>query len=221
MFEIFKETAGSWWDESGTYKVLHDLTPLRMEYIARFLDFSTSQKIMDFGCGGGLVSLPLLRKGAEVFGIDEVEESLAQAQERAQRERLSFQSSKTLEYFQGIKFDNIVCLEVLEHLDNPQQLLSELANFLKPKGRIILSTLNRTFLSHFLGIFVAERILKWAPDGVHNWNYFLKPHEIGSMLKNSGFKVLDIQGYTFLPLKQKWDFCKSKQVNYFITGELM
>ncbi len=217
---IFSDLSNTWWNEKGPYKALHWLTPLRMEYVCKMMELSSLTKVLDVGCGGGLMSIPIKRKGCKVWGVDETPGSLESAREKASLEGLEIEFYSNLQDLGEEKFDLILLLEVLEHVAAPSDFLLELQKYLAPSGRIIISTLNRTFMSYLLGIVVAEEVLKWAPRGIHRWSDFIEPSELIMMLKKQGFKICDLQGYEYSIFSQQWQFGKSLNINYFLTAQL-
>lgn len=219
--ELFDDISNTWWDEKGPYKALHWLTPLRMQYISQILSLFPSAKILDVGCGGGLMSLPLARQGYQVWGVDQTPGSIETAKAKSDAENLNIMFYTDLKDLGDEKFNLILLLEVLEHVRSPESLLSDLKKYLYPGGKIIISTLNRTIMSYLLGIVVAEKILKWAPEGIHEWKDFIKPSELIFMLKRQGFEAISLQGYEYSIFSNEWKFCEALNINYFLTAELI
>jgi 2-polyprenyl-6-hydroxyphenyl methylase/3-demethylubiquinone-9 3-methyltransferase len=170
------------------------------------------------GCGGGLLSEPLARLGANVTGIDADITAITIAKDHAARQGLE------IDYRVGSvenlreKFDCICALEIIEHVDNPQFFIASLAKLLKPNGMLILSTLNRTQKSYLFGIVVAENILRWAPEGTHDWNKFITPEELRELLTNVDLRTVDTTGLMFHPLLRQWKLSHRLGINYFVTA---
>ena len=225
----FAKDSSAWWDEGGPFKPLHRLNPVRLGYIKDqicghydldklSLKPLLDLKILDIGCGGGLVCEPMARMGAKVTGIDADTNGINIARTHAEKSDLSIQyicgAADNLEE----KFDVVLALEVIEHTNNPAQFIKICTERLKPNGLLILSTLNRTPKSFALGIVAAEYVLRWVPRGTHHWSKFQKPSEIVRHARNNKLDASDVTGLIFNPLKN--DFALSKtdlDVNYLIT----
>lgn len=215
----FKRFSSLWWDENGPYSILHQMTPLRMQYIKTHIGSPFSGlRILDVGCGGGLLSEPLTRLGAHVVAIDAVKENIEVASEHAQQEGLSIDYRVgTLEEYAHMnpsQFDVIIALEIIEHVNSSRDFLENCAALLKGEGKLFLSTFHRTFKSYIFGILMAEYVLRWVPRGTHHWNKFVKPSEVADSLKSKGLKFEDICGITYDVGKSCWKFSKDVQVNY-------
>lgn len=218
----FDQLADQWWNqESGPHKLLHALNPLRIEYIQNMLmkvgKSDAAQKILDVGCGGGLVCEPLSRLGHEVTGIDASAKAIQVAQQHAEEHDLK------IRYICGDvadisdQFDVVCAFEVVEHVDNLSQFLNLLKSKLKTNGIIILSTIHQTMLSYLGAIVWAEYVQKIVPKGTHDWKKFVKPSEIIAALGINNCSIIDLQGYTYLPWRQEWRLITSIQLNYFMT----
>ncbi|MFN7662290.1 MAG: bifunctional 2-polyprenyl-6-hydroxyphenol methylase/3-demethylubiquinol 3-O-methyltransferase UbiG [Alphaproteobacteria bacterium] len=228
--EKFENLAHQWWDESGPYQSLHALNFVRLGYIRNLLlsyfkltPSKTPLKnlhILDIGCGGGLMAEPLCRLGASVTAIDPGKENIATAKAHAHHFGLNiFYSQSTLEDFNDHKtYDVLLALEVLEHIPNPQAFLKECLQKTKPQGLCIVATLNRTWRSYLQGIIAAERLLKWVPQGTHQWSSFLKPSELYHHFSNAGFSDVKFQGISFSILKNEWVLSDTLEVNYMAYG---
>ncbi|MDP3935813.1 MAG: bifunctional 2-polyprenyl-6-hydroxyphenol methylase/3-demethylubiquinol 3-O-methyltransferase UbiG, partial [Alphaproteobacteria bacterium] len=180
--QIFSQLAHSWWDETGPFKALHEMNPARLQYIVSHIRThfknNTDINILDVGCGGGLVCEPLARLGYTVIGIDQSAEAIHAARHHATEQGLNIHYSCASVEDLEEQYDIITLLEVLEHVEHPEQLLKSTVERLAPGGLIFFSTLNRTVFSYAAGILLAENVLKWAPKGAHQWSHFLKPSEI-------------------------------------------
>jgi len=222
----------TWWDAKGPFKILHTLTPLRIQWILRTLSHhplynhqnaSTplqNMSILDIGCGGGLLCEPLSRLGARVTGIDQSEQAIKCAIHHKGPLEISYHVGDVMSWEPHFpSFDVICMMEVLEHLHHPFLAIQRACSWLSAKGGMFLgSTLNRTSLSYFLGIKMAENILGWIPKGTHQWELFLTPHEVQKMMLSCGFKHLEVQGYKFS--LQKFEFSRRQDINYFFSGKL-
>ena len=177
--------------------------------------------ILDLGCGGGLVCEPLARLGASVTGIDFVSQNINVAKKHARESKLKIRYSQMdiKKISLKEKYDLILMFEILEHLDDWKNLIKKMKSLLKPKGILIVSTINRTLLAQILAIFVAENILNWVPKNTHNFKKLIKPEELIYHLKKNKFKVIDLTGLVFKPISAEWRLDKKNtKINYFCTG---
>lgn len=217
----FEAMATDWWNPYGKFKPLHDLAPLRLEYIINMAKKHfqlPSLKVLDIGCGGGLVSEPLARLGADVTGIDasKINIDIAKKHSFDMGVKVNYQNILAEDLAgTGQKFQLILALEILEHVENLELFIASCEQLLAPNGVIIFSTINRTIESYIKAIIGAEYILKWLPIGTHDWNKFLKPAEICSYTKN--LELQDIQGISYSILSRTWKFSKDIKNNYFIA----
>ena len=217
----FNKLSNEWWDENGKFKVLHQIRPLRIEYILKQIDSKkmTDLDVLDLGCGGGLISESLSRLNANVTGVDFVKNNIEVAKRHALKKKLK------INYIQddieklrlAKKFDLIIIFEVLEHLNDWQSFLIKIKKNLKRNGIIIISTINRNILSKYLAIYFAENILKWVPKGTHSYEKFIKPSEIYSNMINNNFRLKNLSGLKFNLLQGSWKLSRNPNVNYFCT----
>jgi len=220
----------AWWDEKGPFKILHTLSPLRMQWILNELshhplyDHEESSAplkhmiILDVGCGGGLLCEPLSRLGAQVTGIDESERALVCANSHKGPLDIMYEVGDVMEWEPNTAFFDVICMmEVLEHVDHPFLALKRARSWLSKGGMLLGSTLNRTLLSYVLAIKVAENLLNWIPKGTHQWEKFLTPHEIQVMMQTSGFTDTHVQGYKFSP--PSFQLSTRQDINYFFSGK--
>lgn len=230
----FNAIASQWWDESGPLKPLHQLNPTRMEYIkaqicthfgrdAEGFSSLTGLCIADIGCGGGLVTEPLCRLGADVTGVDAGAENIKVARHHAAQQGLEIDYKATtveeLAAREKGKFDVVTALEIIEHVADPELFIASCCKLVRKNGMLILSTLNRTPKSFMLGIVAAEYILRWLPAGTHDWKKFVKPSEIARPLAQQGLKTIDISGLVYNPLKRSFGISKTDiDVNYLLTA---
>ena len=227
----FSKLADEWWDVNGKFKPLHMFNPIRIEYItenikkyfkiknnkANFLD---GVNILDIGCGGGLISEPMARLGAKVTGIDASKKNIKIASLHAKKSELKINyintSPENFGDFQ--KFDVILNLEIVEHVDNVNLYIKSCYKLLQKKGIMFTATLNRSFMSYIKAIIGAEYILRWLPIGTHDWNKFIKPEELEKFLVEEKFSTLDIKGLKFNPFLKKWKKSNDLSVNYIICS---
>jgi 2-polyprenyl-6-hydroxyphenyl methylase/3-demethylubiquinone-9 3-methyltransferase len=229
----FAALANEWWDPRGKFKPLHDLGPARMEFIrdqivAHFtlkgggLRPFDSLRLLDIGCGGGLVSEPLARLGANVTGIEPAEENIAAARHHARAAGLEIDyRATTAEALAetGVTFDAVVCLEVIEHVPDVAAFLSVVASLVRPGGLVVLSTINRTLKSYALAIVGAELILRWLPVGTHRWERFVTPDELRAQLSRLGLREAGAGGLIYNPLTAGWSLSRRDlDVNYLIAA---
>ena len=228
----FSKLAEEWWDVNGKFKPLHMFNPIRIEYITENilkhfnikndkLNFLKGINILDIGCGGGLISEPMARLGAEVTGVDASEKNIKVANLHSKRSGLQ------INYVHGSpeklttlkKFDVILNLEIVEHVDNVDLYIRSCFKLLKDGGLMFTATLNRTFISYIKAIVGAEYILRWLPIGTHDWNKFIKPEELEKILNQEKFSTLDIKGLKFNPFLKKWKKSQDLSVNYIICSK--
>jgi 2-polyprenyl-6-hydroxyphenyl methylase/3-demethylubiquinone-9 3-methyltransferase len=227
----FEQTAQMWWEAEGPFKLLHQLNPVRVQYICErcqhYLGLSADLllkdlEILDVGCGGGLVAEALAKLGAHVTGIDAGPETITIAQRHAAQQQLEIDyrcgEVSTL-LTETKRFNVIIALEIVEHVTDVAFFIQTLAQLLQPKGLLILSTLNRTPLSYMLGVVAAEYILNWIPKGTHQWRRFLKPHELAHHLRKAGLTIKEINGLTFNPCTGHWSLSTNLSINYFMVAQ--
>jgi len=227
----FSKLAKEWWDVNGKFKPLHMFNPIRIEYITDFIknhfkikknktNYLSGLKVLDIGCGGGLISEPMSRLGASVTGIDASEKNINVAKIHSKESRLNINyintSPEKLKDYE--KYDVVLNLEVVEHVDNVDLYIRSCGRLLKRNGLIFTATLNRTLVSYFKAIIGAEYILRWLPIGTHDWNKFLKPEELENYLTKEGLLTLDLKGLKFNPLNNKWKRSDDLSVNYIICS---
>ena len=229
--EKFSKLANEWWDIEGKFKPLHMFNPIRIEYILNisrsYFKISKSKqlplknlKILDIGCGGGLISEPMCRLGANVTGIDASEKNINIAKLHASKNNLDIKYLHTVpeNFDQKDKFDIILNLEVVEHVENLDLYLSSCHKLLKQNGIIFTATINKTFTSYIKAIIGAEYILRWLPIGTHDWNKFIKPEELEKFLSQENFSTHDIRGLKYNPFTKKWKKTSDLSVNYIICS---
>jgi 2-polyprenyl-6-hydroxyphenyl methylase/3-demethylubiquinone-9 3-methyltransferase len=229
----FSKDSGSWWDENGPFRPLHRLNPVRLSYVKEQIcdhydrdikSFNSYEglEILDVGCGGGLVCEPMARLGANITGIDADETAIEVAQNHAKDFdlQIDYQAGTTDKLAEGGKqFDVVTALEIVEHVADLDHFVKDLARLCKPGGLVIISTLNRTPKSFALGIVAAEYILRWVPQGTHNWKKFVRPSELTRLLRQNGLKPQNISGMAFNPFKNEFYLDRrDTAVNYFMSS---
>ncbi len=226
----FSKLAEEWWDVSGKFKPLHMFNPIRIEYILEktSVHFQRNDnnlplkglKFLDIGCGGGLISEPMCRLGAEVTGIDASLKNIEIAKLHAKNSNLkiNYLNTSPEKMTENQKFDVILNLEIVEHVEDVDLYFKSCAKLLNKNGLMFTATLNRTFISFVKAIIGAEYILRWLPIGTHDWNKFLKPKEIEQKIDDLNFSIIEVNGFQFNLLTQKWKRSKDLSVNYIITS---
>ena len=201
----FSQIAERWWDPEGEFKPLHTINPLRLSFIETESDGLFGKKILDVGCGGGILAESLAQRGADVTGIDMAEASLEIAQlhglESGIKVAYHCTSAEAFAAEHAGSFDVVTCMEMLEHVPDPASIVKACAEAVKPGGLVFFSTLNRNVKSWLLGILAAEHILGWVPKGTHQHQRFIKPSELFRMTDEAGLNEVDINGLIFHPLK--------------------
>ena len=227
----FSKLAEEWWDVNGKFKPLHMFNPIRIEYITERIKIHFKLKkdkfnyleglnILDIGCGGGLISEPMARLGANVTGIDASEKNIHIAKLHSKKSGLKINylnaSPENLEHIE--KFDIILNLEIVEHVNNVNLYVKSCYKLLKKNGLMFTATLNRSFVSYIKAIIGAEYILRWLPIGTHDWNKFIKPEELEKFLSDEKFSTIDVKGLTFNPFLKKWKETNDLSVNYIVSS---
>ena len=217
--ENFDNYAHEWWNKRGPYKFIHLLTPIRLKYISDNLKLKGS-KILDLGCGGGLLSEAMTNCGADVIGIDASLKTIEIAKKHAKEQNLKIKYINTdIESFDHKeKFDAVICFELIEHVPDPNELIKHMSRFIKPNGKLFLSTINRNLFSFMFAKVFAEYLLNIIPRGTHTYEKFLKPSEIRQMLENNDLSISDIQGLKFNPISNTFKLSSFSKINYFITA---
>lgn len=218
----FQSIASRWWDRESEFKPLHDINPLRLSYIEKQAGPITDKKILDVGCGGGILAESLAQKGARVSGIDMAELSLDVARLHLHESRLEIDYRLTTveDYAEANAgaFDIVTCLEMLEHVPDPAAVITAACRLLKPGGLLFLSTLNRNPKSFALAVIGAEYILRMLPRGTHEYKKFIKPSELAAVLRANGMRIDDITGLSYNPLTKSYSLGRDIDVNYLMTA---
>lgn len=230
--EKFSKIADEWWDEGGNFKPLHQFNPIRISYIRKKIvkKFSLNEKslqpfvglkILDIGCGGGLISEPLARMGADVVAIDAAEKNIAVAKIHAEKSGLKIDYRNLAAEELDEKFDVVLALEIIEHVADVEKFIKACGNLVKPDGMLLIATMNRTVKSLALAKIAVEYVLRWLPKGTHDWKKFLKPSEINGIAERNGLKLKEMRGFGFNILNNQWSETDDLRVNYIaVYGRL-
>ena len=224
--EKFSRIAEEWWNPEGKFKPLHKFNPIRIAYIKKNIIKTLNLKnnikplnkirILDIGCGGGLLSEPMSRLGADVTGIDASNKNIQIAKLHAKKNdlKINYICSSPENLKSNIKFDVILNMEIIEHVEDVDFFLSSCAKLLNKKGIMFVATLNKTLKSYIFAIVGAEYILRWLPIGTHEWEKFIRPEELIKILKKNNLKLDKIDGMKFNLIKDEWKISKDKSINY-------
>lgn len=229
----FAALAEEWWDPAGKFRPLHRMNPVRLEFIRdrvcrRFARDPKARRplkglrVLDIGCGGGLVAEPLARLGARVTAIDASERNLGIARAHAEGQGLAidyrFAAASDLAA-EGLAFDAVLSLEVVEHVADRARFVKDCAALVAPGGLLVMATLNRTAKSFALAIVGAEYILRWLPVGTHDWRRFVRPSELAADLRRAGFTLVELKGIAYNPLSDRFALTRDIDVNYLALAE--
>lgn len=229
----FSAMAAEWWDPRGKMRMLHRLNPVRLAFIkeaacrqfgrdVKRLDALTGLRILDIGCGAGILSEPLARMGAEVVGADPSAANIAAAKQHAEQAGLAIDYRATTIEALAVsdeRFEAVLAMEVVEHVADVTLFLKQCAQLVKPGGILIVATINRTLKSFALAIIGAEYVLRWLPRGTHRWDKFVTPNELAAALDRSGLTVIDETGVIYNPLADRWQIASDMDVNYSMTAQ--
>ena len=222
----FSKLAEEWWDPNGKFKPLHKFNPVRLDYIKKSIlkkfkkkikDKSLNNiKILDIGCGGGLLCEPLSKLGADVIGIDASEKNIKIAKTHARKNNLkiNYYCASPENFLYKQKFDVVLNMEIIEHVENVNIFLKESSKFLKKDGVMFIATLNKTLKSYILAILGAEYILRWLPIGTHDWNMFIKPDKLKQICKNNSLILDEVHGVKYNIFSGDWDLSTDDDINY-------
>ena len=230
--ERFSRFASDWWSPRGPMAPLHKFNPVRLAYIrdqaaqrfardAKKLDCLSGLRMLDIGCGGGILSEPLARLGAEMVGADPAQENIVAARAHAQEGGLAidYRATTAEDLAQaGERFDVVLAMEVVEHVADVPLFVAACARMVKPSGLFIAATLNRTLKSFALAIVGAEYVLRWLPRGTHQWDKFVKPHELETAIENTGLRVIGERGVVYNPFADRWQLSSDMDVNYMLAA---
>ena len=216
----FDEFAYDWWNKSGHYKLLHRLNPIRLEYILSKCNIN-NKRVLDIGCGGGILSEQLHKEGAEVTGIDSSSKSIKIARQHAEEQNYNIKYiNKSIFDVTDLEiFDFIVCFEMIEHIDKPDDLIKKINELSAKKSGLFLSTINRNLKSFVLAKIVAEYVLNYVPRGTHQYSKFITPYELTKMLENNNYNLNGISGLDFNPIDESFTLSNNTDINYFLYAE--
>jgi 2-polyprenyl-6-hydroxyphenyl methylase / 3-demethylubiquinone-9 3-methyltransferase len=231
--ERFSRHAADWWAPRGPMAALHKLNPVRIGYIrdqaaARFardpktLDCLKGLRVLDIGCGGGVLSEPLARLGATMVGVDPAEENIDVARAHAEEQGvgIDYRAGTAEELADaGERFDVVLAMEVVEHVADIALFVSTCTSMVKPGGLMLAATLNRTLKSFALAIVGAEYVLRWLPRGTHPWDKFVTPRELETAIENTGLRVIGERGVIYNPFADRWQLSSDMDVNYMLVAE--
>ena len=221
----FSKLAREWWDPNGKFKPLHKFNPVRLDYIKKSIlkklkkrddTYLKNVKILDIGCGGGLLCEPLTRLGAQVVGIDASNKNIKIAKIHAKKSdlKINYYCTTPENFNYKEKFDVVLNMEIVEHVEDVNLFLKESSKFLKKNGIMFIATLNKTLKSYFFAILGAEYILRWLPIGTHDWNMFVKPSELVEICKKNSLKLEEILGVKYNIISRDWELSTDDNVNY-------
>lgn len=216
----FGSQAERWWDPNGEFKTLHDVNPLRLEFIQRFAELP-GKRVVDVGCGGGILTEGLAKAGADALGIDLSEELIDIADlhglESGVTARYRKISAEALADEQPEAFDHVTCMEMLEHVPDPASIIRACARLAKPGGMVFFSTLNRVPKAYLLAIVAAEHLLKMVPKGTHEYKTFIKPSELCQSARHAGLELQNMVGIEYNPFSKRFSLGRDIDVNYIVA----
>ena len=214
----FQQHGSAFWDVQGPYRTLHQINPARLQFVERFVVLS-GLRVLDVGCGGGILSEALAERGASVLGIDLAESALqaAEAHRAGQAVEYRLESSREVAA-RGEVFDVVTCMEMLEHVADPAAVLRDIYALLKPGGWAFFSTINRTFKARLGAVYAAEYLLHLVPQGTHQYDWFIKPAELSRMAERAGLAPVAFCGMDYLPLRQTARLSRHLDINYLFAA---
>ena len=214
----FQQHGSAFWDVQGPYRTLHQINPARLQFVERFVDLS-GLRVLDVGCGGGILSEALAERGASVLGIDLAESALqaAEAHRAGQAVEYRLESSRETAA-RGEVFDVVTCMEMLEHVADPAAVLRDIHALLKPGGWAFFSTINRTLKARLGAVYAAEYLLRLVPQGTHQYDWFIKPAELSRMATRAGLTPVAFCGMDYLPLRQSARLSRNLDINYLFAA---
>ncbi len=212
----FAQWGEQWWDPQGPFKTLHAINPLRLKLIQSTIDVS-GQRVLDLGCGGGILCEGLAKAGAQVTGLDVEPHAIETAQQHAKASHLAIQyEAMPMEIYEAPAYPVVTCMEMLEHVTDPSQVIFHAQRLLAPGGYLFLSTINRTMQAYMSMILGAEYLLNLLPRQTHDYKKFIKPSELAQIARHHDLTVLDIQGMRYSPCRGEGELHASVAVNYFM-----
>ena len=218
--EKFGSQAERWWDPQGEFKTLHDVNPLRLHFIQQYATLQ-GKRIIDVGCGGGILTEGLAKHGADALGIDLSEDLIDIAELHGLESGVSANykkiSAEAIAEQEPSSFDHVTCMEMLEHVPDPGSIISACATLVKPGGMVFFSTLNRVPKAYLLAIVAAEHVLKMVPKGTHEYKTFIKPSELSQTARSYGLELQGITGIEYSPFSKQFSLGKDIDVNYIVA----
>lgn len=225
----FAAMSEEWWDPDGKFRPLHNMNPVRLEFVRDRLaahfgrdplapECLANLRLLDVGCGGGLICEPMTRLGASVTGIDAAPENVSMARIHAERMGLDIDyrhAAPEALAAAGESFDAVICLEVVEHVADVTAFLESCCRLVRPGGALALSTINRTMKAYAFAVVGAEYVLRWLPRGTHQWRKFVRPSELARGLREAGARLAELKGASYDPLADQWQLGRDLSVNYF------
>jgi len=216
----FSDLAHRWWDPEGEFRPLHEINPLRLEWIARLAPLE-GREVLDVGCGGGILAEAMARRGARVTGIDLADKPLRVAQlhllESGAEVHYERASAEDYAAAHAGRFDVLTCMEMLEHVPDPQSAVAACARLLKPGGRAFFSTINRNPKAYLFAVIGAEYVLKLLPKGTHDYSRFIRPSELSGWCRAAGLHAMELTGMTYNPLTRRYRLGPDCDVNYLLA----
>lgn len=213
----FAALAQQWWDKDGPLKTLHDINPARLAFIEQYTSLK-GLRVLDVGSGGGILSEAMACLGAEVTGLDAEEDSIETARQHAKQSQLTLRyATGAIEDYDDDLFDVITCMEMLEHVNHPEEVIRHCARLLKPGGYLFLSTINRTLKAYAAAIVAAEYLLRLLPRQTHDYDKFIKPSELAAMVRHAGLEVIGLKGIDYNPFARRSGLKDSVEVNYLVS----
>ena len=216
----FNEFAYDWWNTKGHYKLLHKINPIRVKYIQEKCDLK-GKKVIDIGCGGGLLTEELFKQGAIVTGIDSSNDSINIAKQHAKENNFDIEyiNESIFESSDLHSYDYVICFEMIEHVNEPNKLIKKISEISAKKSALFLSTINRNLKSFILAKIMAEYVLNYVPKGTHQYEKFITPYELTKMIKENEYKLNSIDGLSFNPIDESFSLTNNTDINYFLYAE--
>jgi len=215
----FSSKAEQWWETDGEFKTLHQINPVRLDFIVRQTSLN-NKEVLDIGCGGGILSEAMAKQGANVTAIDASEENIAIASTHAADNQLEidYQVNLTEDFAEKneVKFDLITCMELLEHVPDPDSIIQACSKMIKPGGHVMFSTINRNIKAYMLAVLTGEYLLQLLPKGTHQYEKFIRPSELVNWCNAHGLRLNDLAGMDYNPLLNHCTLTKNTDVNYLI-----